>query len=161
MSDIERELEEALHRALDPLAARPIPARRPVQSRGALKTLMGGAGAALTIKLLTGVAVAAAAITVVGATTTGSLNPTVWGQQVKQQVATCKDQLAQGQHGNDNGNGNGATGSGNGNANGHSKDKSKDHSAPQKTSSTAPPTLEPEPIDTVGGHPPATVTPGP
>jgi hypothetical protein len=184
MSDIERELEEALHRALDPISARPIPARRPVQSRGALKTLMGGAGAALSIKILTGVAVAAAAVTVVGAATTGSLNPTVWGQQVKQQVNTCKDQLAQGQHGigdcvsgfasqhgstvasnarqhgNDNGNGNGNPGS-NGNASGHAKDKGKDHSPPSKTSSTAPPTFDPEAIDPVGGHPPVTISPGP
>ena len=99
MSDIERELEAELHRVLDPVASQPIPPRRTVQARGPVKKLLGGAGAALTIKILSGVAVAAAAVTVAGAATTGSLDPTVWGQQVKQQVESCKDQLAQGDHG--------------------------------------------------------------
>jgi hypothetical protein len=49
------------------------------------------------VKVLTGIAVAAAAITVAGAATevatTGSLNPLVWGQHVKQTVAQCKDTL--------------------------------------------------------------------
>ena len=99
MGDIERELEAELHRVLDPVASLPIPPRKAVPARGPIKTLLGGAGAALAIKVLTGVAVAAAALTVAGAATTGSLNPTVWGQQVKQQVEACKDQLAQGDHG--------------------------------------------------------------
>lgn len=118
-----------------------------------MKKLLGGAGAALGVKILTGIAVAAAAATVAGAATevatTGSLNPSDWGQQVTQQVQTCKDTLrasgtrgigqcvsqfarqhgalVSGQHasgarenGKDNGNGNG---NGNGNANGHSKNK--------------------------------------
>lgn len=143
MSDLERELEEALHRVIDPIAARPIPARRLAQNRKGFKTVMGGAGAALTVKLLTGVAAAAAAVTVAGVATTGSLNPGVWGQQVSEQVETCKSTLAAGQHGigdcvsdfasqhgaivasearhhgagNSNGNGN-ANGNGNGNGNG-------------------------------------------
>jgi hypothetical protein len=99
MSDIERELEAELHRVLDPVSVGAIPARRALQHHGRVRALLGGAGAALTIKVLTGVAVAAAAVTVAGAATTGSLNPQVWGQQVKQHVATCKDELAQGQHG--------------------------------------------------------------
>jgi hypothetical protein len=146
MSDLERELESELHRVLDPVASMSIPTRRAVRSTGPVKTLLGGAGAALTIKILTGVAVAAAAVTVAGAATTGSLNPSVWGQQVKQQVETCKDQLAQGDHGiggcvsgfanqhgqavasdarqhgngNANGSGNDKNGNGNGNGNGNS-----------------------------------------
>ena len=82
MSDLERELEQELHRVLDPLAAMPVPDRRPAASRKATRALLGGAGAALTVKLLTGVAVAAAAVTVAGASATGSLNPADWGRQV-------------------------------------------------------------------------------
>lgn len=121
-----------------------------------MKKLLGGAGAAIGLKVLSGFAVAAAAATIaVAATevaTTGSLNPSDWGQQVTQQVQTCKDTLrASGtrgigqcvsqfakQHGalvsghasdareNGNGHGNG-NGNGSGNANGHSKDKSNGH----------------------------------
>ena len=62
-----------------------------------MKRLLGGAGAALGLKIVTGIAVAAAAAVVAGAATevavTGSANPTVWGQQVKTTVATCKDTL--------------------------------------------------------------------
>ena len=59
-----------------------------------MKKLLGGAGAAIGVKLLTGLAVAAAAVTVATAATevatTGSLNPANWGQQVKQTVSDCK-----------------------------------------------------------------------
>lgn len=62
-----------------------------------MKRLFGGAGAALGAKLLTGFAVAALAVAGAGVTTevatTGSLDPTVWGQQVKEQVQDCKDTL--------------------------------------------------------------------
>ena len=114
-----------------------------------MKRLLGGAGAALGVKLLTGIAVAAAAVVVAGAATevavTGSLNPSNWGQQVKQQVSDCKASAArlgvhgigecvsdfasskprenQGKHkgkGNDNGADNGK-----GNAKGIAKDKTK------------------------------------
>src|SRR5204863_342015 len=78
MSDLERELEQELHRVLDPITALPIPARRQPEARRAARALLGGAGAALTVKALTGVAVAAAAVTVAGAATTGSLNPAAW-----------------------------------------------------------------------------------
>ena len=68
-----------------------------------MNKLLGGAGAALGVKILTGFAVAAAAATfAVAATevaTTGSVNPANWGQQVKTQVDVCKDKLAAGQHG--------------------------------------------------------------
>src|SRR5437867_11782647 len=94
MSDLEREIELELRRLLDPVSGTPIPARRTVQSRSTrMRALLGGAGTALSLKLLTGVAVAAAAVTVAGATTTGSLDPTVWGQQVKARVADCKAML--------------------------------------------------------------------
>jgi len=185
MSDIESELEFELHRVLDPMAALPIPTRRMAQSRGPIRALMGGAGAALTMKLLTGVAVAAAAVTVAGVATTGSLNPANWGQQVTTQVANCKAQLADGQHGigdcvsgfasqhgaavasdaRHHGNGNDATKdnggqNSNGNANGHGKDKAKDQ-PPTKGQSTAPPTVDPEPVDQVPPHPPVHIPPQP
>ena len=99
MSDIERQLEVELHRVLDPISATPIPPRRSAGNRTAARTVLGGAGAALTLKLLTGVAVAAAAVTVAGAATTGSINPVIWGQQVSQHVADCKAKLTDGQHG--------------------------------------------------------------
>ncbi len=68
------------------------------------KRLLGGAGAAIGVKILTGIAVAAAAATVAGAATevalTGSPNPLVWGQQVTQQVEACKASAARlGVHG--------------------------------------------------------------
>ncbi len=69
-----------------------------------MKRLLGGAGAALGVKLLTGIAVAAAAVVVAGAATevavTGSLNPTNWGHQVTTQVDACKASAARlGVHG--------------------------------------------------------------
>lgn len=160
MSEIERELEEMLHRVLDPISARPIPARRAVHSRNAFRTLTGGAGAALTVKLLTGLAAAAAAVTVAGAVTTGSVNPVIWGQTITSTVESCKDNIANtggqgiGQcvsavarthgalvasdarhHGNPNdkntGNGNGTGGSnGNNGSNGHANGKSRTHPTP-------------------------------
>ena len=176
MSDLERELESELHRVLDPVSAAAIPARRVVQHHGRVRALLGGAGAALTIKVLTGVVVAAAAVTVAAAATTGSLSPQVWGQQVKQHVDTCKDQLAQGQHGigdcvsgfsnqhgqsvasnarqhgdgndksNGKNNGNG-NGNGNGGGNGNGQDKSKDKTPGDPTDPST--------------HGPAHITPGP
>jgi hypothetical protein len=179
MSDLEREIEYELRRVLDPLAGAPIPARRAVQSQSTrMRALLGGAGAALSLKLLTGVAVAAAAVTVAGATTTGSLDPTVWGQQVKERVAECKDKLGDGQHGigdcvssfasqhgkevasaarhhgqgADNPNAHG----GNPNANDHAKDKSKEQPVASPRGQSG---LEPEPADEAGAHPPVTVPP--
>jgi hypothetical protein len=112
-----------------------------------VRKIFSSAGAAIAVKVVTGFAVAALASTAAAAATeaalTGSLNPTDWGQQVRQTVATCKETLrASGtrgigqcvsafakQHGKivsaehrasgtrlNNGNGNG-------NANGHSKAK--------------------------------------
>jgi hypothetical protein len=95
--DFESQLERELHRILDPIVAGPIPLRRAPVSGGIMKRLLGGAGAALALKVATGIAVAAAAAVVAGAATevavTGSPNPLVWGQQVKQTVQTCKDTL--------------------------------------------------------------------
>lgn len=146
MSEIERELEETLHRVLDPIAARPIPPRRAPASRSAFKTVMGGAGTALTVKVLTGVVAAAAALTVAGAVTSGSLSPADWGKQVSQTVETCKHDIANtGQHGigdcvSDFANRHGALVSNdarnhgdtnpNGNSSGGSKDKDKSRHTP-------------------------------
>lgn len=100
MSEIERELEDTLHRALDPITARPLPPRREPASGRNFRTVAGGAGAALTVKLLTGVAAAAAAVTVAGAVTTGSMNPVIWGQTVRDTVQSCQSSIANsGQHG--------------------------------------------------------------
>lgn len=65
-----------------------------------MKKVLGGTGAAIAAKLVTGFAVAAfAAAGATEAAITGSLNPNDWGQQVVQQVNTCKAALQQGQHG--------------------------------------------------------------
>ena len=85
-SDFERDLERELHRILDPIAAAPIPPRRTPASGGVTRRVLGGAGAALGIKVLTGFALAAFAAAAAGAATeavvTRSLNPADWGQQV-------------------------------------------------------------------------------
>jgi hypothetical protein len=104
MSDFERELEDELHRIVDPMTAGPIPIRRDTASSGGtMKRLLGGAGAALGLKIATGFAIAAMAATAAVAATevarTGSINPTNWGQQVKEEVADCKAALLPGQHG--------------------------------------------------------------
>jgi hypothetical protein len=157
MNDLERDLEQELHRVLDRVSGIPIPPRRTGHARVSVRALVGGAGAAFTVKLLTGVAMAAAAVTVVGAATTGSLNPVVWGQTVSEKVESCKAQLAGGQHGigdcvseaasqhgaavasaarhhgngngKDSGNGNGTTsGNGSSNSNGSGNGNGKDKS---------------------------------
>lgn len=118
------------------------------------RKVVGGAGAAIAVKILTGIAAAAAAVTVAGAATevalTGSVNPADWGQQVTQQVEACKASAARlGVHGigecvsdfaNQHGQAvsashrasdsrghdkNGETGNGNGNANGNGHSKDK------------------------------------
>jgi hypothetical protein len=105
MNDFEQALEFELHRILDPMTAGSIPARRATAtSGGTMKRLLGGAGAALGVKILTGIAVAAAATTIAAAATevaiTGSVNPLNWGQQVTQQVEACKASAARlGVHG--------------------------------------------------------------
>jgi hypothetical protein len=105
MNDFEQALEFELHRILDPMTAGPIPARgATATSGGTMKRLLGGAGAAFGVKLLTGIAVAAAATTFAAAATevaiTGSVNPLNWGQQVTQQVDACKASAARlGVHG--------------------------------------------------------------
>ena len=150
MSDFDREIEFELHRMLDSIDRDPIPLRRRVPSRTTrTRALLGGAGAAVAAKLVTGVAVAAAAVTVAGASATGSLDPTVWGQLVSQRVEQCKESLSDGKHGigdcvsafakthgqgvasdarhhgngNGNGQGNPNAHGGNPNANDHAKDK--------------------------------------
>jgi hypothetical protein len=103
MSDFEREIEHELHRVLDPALPGTIPAWRVPRPWSMTKRILGGAGVALGVKVMTGVVLAAAAATVAGAAAetvvTGSVNPSVWGQQVKLQVAACKETLAAGKHG--------------------------------------------------------------
>ena len=102
-----------------------------------MKRLLGGVGAALGVKLLTGIAVAAAAVVVAGAATevatTGSLNPANWGQQVKQQVSDCKASAARlGVHGigecvSDFASSKPRTNNGKDNGKGNTKDNGKDN----------------------------------
>jgi hypothetical protein len=149
MNDFEQALEFELHRILDPMTAGSIPARRATAtSGGTMKRLLGGAGAALGVKILTGIAVAAAATTFAAAATevaiTGSVNPLNWGQQVTQQVDACKASAARlGVHGigqcvasfarqhgdatSDKPKQDKADKTNNGNGNGNGKDKSKSH----------------------------------
>src|SRR2546428_9914534 len=95
--DFERELEQELHRILDPIAAAPIPLRRARLSGGIMKRLVGGAGAAIGLKVLTGFAVAAFAAVAAGAATdvaaTRGLNPPGRGQPRTQTVPTRQDTL--------------------------------------------------------------------
>jgi hypothetical protein len=166
MSDFDREIERELNRILGPVDSASIPAWRSPASGGFMKRLLGGTGAAIAAKLATGFAVAALAAAGAGVmtevATTGSLNPNVWGQQVKEQVADCKETLrASGvrgigpcvsafakQHGDlvsdshqasnarDNGQGNGkGKGKGNGNGSDNSQAGNKGHGKP----STVPP----------------------
>jgi hypothetical protein len=185
MSDFDRDIEFELHRKLDSVGREPIPPRRTVQSRATrTRALVGGAGAALAVKLVSGVAVAAAAVTVAGASATGSLDPAVWGQQVSQRVQQCQDTLADGKHGigdcvsafakthgpgvasdarhhgvgNENGNGSGngnGHGNGNGNANGRAKNRETPGTKGQGHSGDRDPSEPP------GGRPAANVTPHP
>jgi hypothetical protein len=104
MSDFEREIEHELHRVLDPALPGTIPAWRVPRPWSMRKRILGGAGVALGFKVMTGVVLAAAAATVAGAATetlvTGSVNPSVWGQQVQGSVQACKARFAtSGQHG--------------------------------------------------------------
>jgi len=97
MSDFDREIEQELSRVLGPIGTQTIPAWRTPASGGFMKRILGGTGAAVAAKFLTGFAVVAFAAAGAGAATeaaiSGSLNPLDWGQQVKQQVATCKETL--------------------------------------------------------------------
>ena len=138
-----------------------------------MKKLLGGAGAAIGLKVLSGFAVAAAAATIaVAATevaTTGSLNPLNWGQQVTQQVNACKASAERlgvhgiGQcvasfartHGKAVSASHKPAGAGdNGNANGHSKDKTVHGNSGHGNGSGAgnsgvtPPKVTTEPPDT-------------
>jgi hypothetical protein len=178
MDDFEREIERELRRALGHVDSAAVPPRRMVRSqRTRVRALVGGAGTALTLKVLSGVAAAAAAVTMAGATTTGSLDPTVWGQQVKAHVADCKAKLADGQHGigdcvssfasqhgqdvasaaRQHGQENPNAHGGNPNASDHAKDKGKDTTHPTPKGEGG---VEPEPSDAVI-HGPVRATPLP
>jgi hypothetical protein len=163
MSDFERELEQELHRVLDPMTGQSIPPRRPVQPRRATRTLIGGAGAALAVKVLGGVAVAAAAVTLAGVATTDSLNPTDWGRHVKHQISTDAPapRTTTGNTGNTtNGNGdtNGSSNSSGGSGTGNPGGK---HLASPESQPTAAPPQDLEPNDPVGTYPPVLISPPP
>jgi len=84
----EKHLEDDLHLLLDPHATGTIPAWRiPAQSTRRVLPVVGGAGAALGAKIVTGAAIAVLAA---GATTeiviTHSANPIDWARNVQQQV---------------------------------------------------------------------------
>jgi len=65
-----------------------------------MKKILGGTGAALAAKVVTGFAIGVlAAAGATEATITGSLNPNDWGTQVVAQVNKCKAALQPGQHG--------------------------------------------------------------
>lgn len=133
-----------------------------------MKKLLGGAGAAIGLKIATGFAVAAMAATAAVAATevaiTGSVNPANWGQQVTQQVADCKASAARlgvhgigqcvsqfaNQHGKAVSDAHKASAARE-NGNGHANDKSKDKphgQGPSKSQSTQPSTsADREPTD--------------
>jgi len=103
MSDFDRDIERELHRILGPVESTSIPAWRTPASGGFMKRILGGTGAAIAAKIVTGFAfgalAAAGATAATEASITGSLNPNDWGQQVVQQVQKCKAALQPGEHG--------------------------------------------------------------
>jgi hypothetical protein len=103
MSDFDRELERELDRILRPFDGASFPAWRPPAPLSGMKKVLGGAGAAIAAKLVTGFVVTALAAAGAGVATeaaiTGSLNPAVWGHQVNVQVTTCQAALSAAQHG--------------------------------------------------------------
>jgi hypothetical protein len=147
MSDFDREIEKELDRVLGPVETSSIPAWRAPASGGFMKRILGGTGAAIAAKVVTGFAVgalaAAGATAVTEAAITGSVNPNDWGQQVVAQVQKCKDALTAGQHGIGqcvsafakqhgpavSGHASDAR-TGNGNGHGNGNGKSKDHGKP-------------------------------
>jgi len=100
MSDFDSDIERELGRVLGPVESASIPAWRAPASGGFMKRLLGGTGAAIAAKLITGFAIGAlAAVGATEAAITGSVNPNDWGQQVVQQVQSCKAALSDGEHG--------------------------------------------------------------
>jgi hypothetical protein len=100
MSDFEQDIERELDRVLGPVETSSIPAWSTPASGGFVKRILGGTGAALAAKVVTGFAIGAfAAAGATEAAITGSLNPSDWGQQVVQQVDKCKAALQAGEHG--------------------------------------------------------------
>ena len=147
MSDFDRDIEKELDRVLGPVDSASIPAWRSPASGGLMKKILGGTGAAVAAKVVTGFAIGVlAAAGATEATISGSLNPNDWGQQVVQQVNKCKAALQPGQHGigqcvsafarqhgptvsADHRASNARTNSGN-NRNGKGNGKNKDHGKP-------------------------------
>jgi hypothetical protein len=100
MNEFDKEIEDELGRVLGPVETSSIPAWRAPATRGAIKKILGGTGAALAGKVITGFAIGTlAAAGATEAALSGSLNPSDWGQQVVQQVDKCKAALQAGEHG--------------------------------------------------------------
>ena len=97
-AEFDRELARELHRILDPISASPVPPwRTPAASSNPARKVLGGAGAALGVKAMTGFAIAAMAATAAaGAASevaiTGSFNPADWGHQARHQVTGVSSQ---------------------------------------------------------------------
>jgi hypothetical protein len=76
---------------------RRLPAEAPYRSRERLRSTTL---AAKVVVVFAAIVLALAATTVIAAAAaTGSTNPVVWGQYMKNVVTTCKNQLQSGQHG--------------------------------------------------------------
>jgi hypothetical protein len=75
----------------------------PPDRGGNVNRLLSGGRSALVVKAATGFAVAVVAVLAAAAVTeaaiTGSADPANWGQQVRQQVISCKAALKTGEHG--------------------------------------------------------------
>jgi hypothetical protein len=108
MSDnFDRWLEDELGNRLDSVDPTDV-APRYLESHGPKRGRLTGLLAGLPLPALLTTKVAAASMVVLAATgtgvavktaATGTPNPLVWGQQVKDQVQKCKDALPAGQHG--------------------------------------------------------------
>ena len=173
MSDnFDRWLEDELGSSLGSVDSGYVPPRYlegGAPKRGKVAGLLAG----LPLPALLTTKVAAASMVVLAATgtgvvvktaTTGSPNPLVWGQQVKDQVHKCKAELASGEHGigkcvsqfasqhgdqqSDQSSSGSSSDNGDGNGNGNGHGKPSAHPTPQGQSGS-----HPTPQGQSGSHP--------
>jgi hypothetical protein len=98
---IEHELERSVGRLQGPNPAPAQSAYHAVATGGSM-SLFSSLTAAASAKAAAGLATAALMVAggaVVASAATGSIDPTVWGKTVTDAVSSCKDKLADGQHG--------------------------------------------------------------
>lgn len=95
---LERELHQQLT-AMTPRSTRPGQARYQTALLNRRHRMLHILPASAAAKAVAVVVAVAAAGTVTATAVTGSVNPQVWGQQVKAAVEQCKDNLQSGQHG--------------------------------------------------------------